>query len=103
MCTASEATTAIGVDASGEIDDMVTGFGQNPGSKYADITVFAIKIKVAGSVLVKMVRIVLPGFEGKVDGGWQMFLLIVFRSTQINEKTARVGRESMQIVDSQRV
>ena len=53
--------------------------------------------------MVKLVRIVLPGFEGKVDGGWQVFLLVVFRGAQVNEKTARVGRESMQVVDSQRV
>lgn len=103
MCTVSAVTAAIGVNAAGEIDDMVTGFCQNAGGKYTNIAIFAVEVKMTVTVLVKAVGIVLPGFKGKVDGRWQVFLLIVFRGAQVNEKTARVGRENVQVIDSQRV
>lgn len=100
MCSASEATTAVGMDATGEIDDPVSGFGQDAGSENTDVTIFAIEIKVAGTVIAEKLRIVLPAFEGKIDGRRQMFFLVVFRSTQVDEKTARVGGDGMQLVDS---
>jgi len=68
MCTASETTAPIGMDTSGEIDDMITCFCQNPGGKDTDIAVFAVEVKVAGAVHAKTVRIVLPGFKWEVDG-----------------------------------
>ena len=100
MRTASETAAAIGVDSSGEIGNMIPCLSQYTGGKDADIAVFAVEVKVAGTVFTKRIRIVLPGFKGEVDGGGQVFLVVIFRIAQVDEKTARVGREGVQVVDS---
>ena len=79
MCTASEATAAICMDASGEINNMVAGFREDTGSKNTDITIFAIEVEVAGAVITETLRIVLPTFKRKVNSGGQMFFMVVFR------------------------
>lgn len=101
MCTASEATTAVRVNSSGEINNMVAGFGENTGSANADVSVFAVEIEMAGTVMVEKIRRILPGFKGKIDGGRQMLFVIVFRGAQINQETAWVGREGVKVIDPQ--
>lgn len=68
MWVASETTATVGMNTTGEIDDPVSGFGQDAGGENADITIFAVEIEVAPTVIAEAFRIVLPAFEGKIDG-----------------------------------
>lgn len=78
MCNASETTPAVGVDASGEIDNMISRFGKNPGSEYTDVAIFTVEVNMPRTVFAKTVRIVLPGFKGEVDGRGKMFFPVIF-------------------------
>lgn len=100
MWIASETTSAIGMYAAGEIDDPVSGFCQNAGCEDADIAVFTVKVEMAVAVLAETFRIVLPALKGEIDGRREMLLMVVFRSAQVDEKTARVRRYGMQVVDA---
>lgn len=99
MYIASEAATAICVDAAGEIDNMVTCFRKNTCSANTDIAIFTVKIKMTGTIWFEQFRMVLPGFEGKVNSRRKVLFAIIFRVAKVNEKTAGVGREGVQVVD----
>ena len=101
MCTASKATSPVRMNSSGKINNMVACFCENTGSTNTNISIFTVEIEMAGTVMVEKLRIVLPRFEGKIDGGRKMLLVIVFRRAKVDKEAAGVGREGVKVVNPQ--
>lgn len=99
MYITSETATAICMNAAREICNMVTGFRQNAYSADADIAIFTIEVKMSGAVWFEQFRMVLPGFEWKINSRRKVLLAIIIRVAKVNEKTAVVGRKGVKVVD----
>ena len=67
MDAASETTTPVRMDASGQIGNLIAGFGKNACCQNADIAVLAIYIQMAVPIGAELFRVLLPGFKRKVD------------------------------------